>query len=216
MKQALIIFFSFIFLLFVQACSNTTPTLPASKPAPITHPKSPAPITLDKTYFKNKLVTKVDNEKGVITISTVNGFHKKPRRKTQTWANNFITAFIDQKAGNISYQINSLVQYKDHDKHLYKEVSYNTGTEQKTEESSILKHDISCLGSAYSGCIHTEHTAFSIDSTLIENMAASYTDGSQNKWRYTLSPRKGPNYSAYLFIAEIAALVEVALEYQAD
>jgi len=213
-KQAFIVFFSLIFLLLIQGCSNTTSTTPEKKPAPITSSNSTSPITLDKTYFKNKLVTEVDDKTGLTKISTINGFHKKPRNKTQTWANNFITAFIDKKTGKTSYQINSLVQYKDHDKHLYKEVSYNTGTESKTKEASILKHDISCLGSAYSGCIHTEHVAFSIDSTLIENISASYTEGANNKWGYKLSPRKGRDYFAHLFIAEIAALTEAAQEYK--
>ena len=66
------------------------------------------------------------------------------------------------------------------------------------------------MGSAYSGCIHTEHVAFTVDSTLIENIADSYTEGAQNKWRYKLSPKKGRSYSAYLFFSEIAALVEAA------
>lgn len=217
-NKTLLILFSLIALLLIQACSNTTSTTKVDKPTPTVSSHSSAPIALDNAHFKNELTIERDDEKGTIKISTVNGFHKKPRRKINAWANNFITALIDIKTGNITYQINSLVEYKDHDKHLYKEVSYNTeagvktGAGTKTEAAFILNHNISCLGSAYSGCIHTEHVAFSIDSKLIENIAASYTDGSQNKWRYILTPRKGPSYSAYLFIAEIAALVEMVEE----
>lgn len=212
MKKILSILFSLTTLLLIQACSNTTPTTKIDKPSQATNSTSPAATTLNKAYFKNKLIIEKDNEKGTVKISTVNGFNKKPRNKTNAWANNYITALIDKKTGRTTYQINSLIEYKDYDKHLYKEANYSSGAEPKTKEASILKHNISCLGSAYSGCIHTEHVAFSIDSTLIENIAVSYSKGAQNKWGYKLSPRKGRDYFAYLFVAEITALVEAVAE----
>lgn len=225
MKKALVILFSLNFFLLIQACSNTPSTKSATTPSIISsttpsitknnkhtsaNSSSNVNVTHNKVYFKKRLITENDNEKATIKISTINGFQKRPRNKKTTWANNYITALIDKETGEISYKINSLIQYKDHDKHLYKEVSYNTGLEFTTTEASILNHDISCLGSAYSGCIHTEHVAFPIESTLIETIAASYTENSQNKWRYKLSPKKGRSYSAFLFIAEISALVETA------
>ena len=212
MKNTLLILLSLTSLLLIQACSNTTPLTKVDKPSQTKRSTPPAAITLNKAYFKNKLIIEKDNEKGTIKISTVNGFNKNPRNKTNAWANNYITASIDIKTGHTTYQINSLIEYKDHDKHLYKEASYNTGSESKTKQASILKHDISCLGSAYSGCIHTEHVAFSIDSTLIENIATSYSEGAQNKWGYKLSPKKGRDYFASLFVAEIAALVGAVTE----
>jgi hypothetical protein len=211
-KNTLLISLSLTSLLLIQACSNTTPVTKFDKPSQTKSSTPSAAITLNKAYFKNKLIIEKDNEKGTVKISTVNGFNKKPRNKTNAWANNYITALIDKKTGRTTYQINSLIEYKDHDKHLYKEANYSSGAEPKTKEASILKHDISCLGSAYSGCIHTEHVAFSIGAILIENIAASYSEGAQNKWSYKLSPRKGRDYFAYLFIAEIAALAEAVAE----
>lgn len=211
-KNTLLISLSLTSLLLIQACSNTTPAKKFDRPSQAKSSTPTAAITLNKAYFKNKLIIEKNNEKGTVKISTVNGFNKKSRNKNNVWANNYITALIDKKTGHTTYQINSLIEYKDHDKNLYKEVSYNTGSESKTKQAFILKHDISCLGSAYSGCIHTEHVAFSIDSTLIENIAASYSEGAQNKWGYKLSPRKGRDYFSYLFIAEITALVEAVVE----
>lgn len=212
MKNTLLISLSLTSLLLIQACSNTTPVTKFDKLSQTKSYTPSAVITLNKAYFKNKLIIEKDNEKGTVKISTVNGFNKKPRNKTNAWANNYITALIDKKTRRTTYQINSLIEYKDHDKHLYKEANYSSGEGPKTKEASILKHDISCLGSAYSGCIHTEHVAFSINSTLIENIAASYSKGAQNKWGYKLSPRKGRDYFSYLFIAEITALVEAVAE----
>ena len=212
MKKILSILFSLTALLLIQACSNTTPTTKIGKPSQTTNSTPLAAITLNKSYFKNKLIIEKDNKKGTVKISTENGFNKKSRNKNNVWANNYITALIDKKTRHTTYQINSLIEYKDHDKHSYKEVNYNTGSESKTKEASILKHDISCLGSAYSGCIHTEHAASSIDPTLVENIAASYIEGTQNKWGYKLSPKKGRDYFASLFVAEIAALVEAVTE----
>lgn len=210
MKKVTVVFFSLTALLFVQACSNTSPITKFDTPTSSANTNTTASTIFNKAHFKRKLITEDNTEKNTIDISTINGFHKKPRNNTNAWANNYITAFLDKTTGNITYQINSLIEYKDHDKHLYKEANYSLGPEYKTVEATILTHDISCLGSAYSGCIHTEHVVFSIDSTLIENIAASYTEGSQNKWRYKLSPKKGRSYSAYLFFAEIAALAEAA------
>ena len=212
MKNTLLISLSLTSLLFIQACSNTTPITKIGKPSQTTNFTPLAAITLNKSYFKNKLIIEKDNKKGTVKISTANGFNKKSRNKNNVWANNYITALIDKKTGHTTYQINSLIEYKDHDKHSYKEVSYSSGVESKTKQASILKHDISCLGSAYSGCIHTEHVAFSIDSTSIEKIAASYSEGAQNKWGYKLSPKKGRDYFASLFVAEIAALVEAVTE----
>lgn len=209
MKKPAIVFISLTALLFMQACSNTK-TTQLNLPASSENTNPTVALALDKIYFKNRLITENDIEKNTLVISTINGFHKKPRNNTKAWANNYVTALIDKTTGNITYQINSLVQYKDHDKHLYKKVSYNTSTTYITTDASILSHEISCLGSAYSGCIHTEHVAFTIDSTLIENIAASYTEGAQNKWHYKLSPKKGRSYSAYLFFSEITALAEAA------
>lgn len=213
MKKTTVVFISLIALLCLQACSNTK-TTQLDLPASTKNISSAVTVTLDRAYFKNRLTTEDHTEKNTVVISTINGFHKKPRNNTNAWANNYITAIIDKTTGIITYQINSLVQYKDHDKHLYKEVSYNTSTEHKTKDASILSHEISCLGSAYSGCTHTEHVAFTIDSTLLAEIASRYTEGSNNKWRYKLSPKKGRSYSAHLFIAEISALVEAARENQ--
>lgn len=210
MKYIFVGFFSVVLLLLIQACSNTTSPTKTDMPTPATSPSLAASITLNKAHFKNKFFTEIDTKKNTITISTINGFHKKPRNNANVSANNYITALINNTTGKVTYQVNSLIKYKDHDKHLYKEVSYNSDTGYKTKEASILSHDISCLGSSYSGCIHTEHATFTIESTLIENIAASYTEGTKNKWHYKLTPKKGRSYSAYLFFSEIAALVEAA------
>jgi len=169
-------------------------------------------ITPDKTHFKNHLNSTDRKSSKLIELSTLNGFRKKPRNIHDTWADSYISAAINKRTGEITYQINSVIEYKDHDKRSYRKVSYRTilGKEKETKEAKVLNHTISCQGSAYSGCIHTEYVVFTIDSTLIESLANSYAEEPPNKWRYQLSPKKGRSYSAHLFIAEIAALVEKA------
>ena len=202
MKKVLAIFLSAFITLFMQAFAQGQQT------------KTPETTVLNKAHFKTQLVSEESLSGDAITFSTINGFKNKPRNVSNAWANNYITALATKNTGEVTYQINSLIEYKDHDKRLYKKVAYNTATSQKSKEATILNHTISCQGSAYSGCIHTEHVVFTVDSTLVENMANSYTEGSQNKWRYRLSPRKGRSYSAHLFIAEISALVDTVKEYK--
>ena len=212
MQKILLIFLCAFITLLMQSCAQTQQTQKVEATV----------LILNKTHFKKQLISEQSTASEVITFSTINGFQKKPRNISNAWANNYITGRINKKTGNITYQIHSLIEYKDHDKRIFKEVSYNTGVGKKTKITTILDYIISCKGSAYSGCIHTEHVVFSIEPTLIENIANSYTTDSnthtkdsQNKWRYQLSPKKGRSYSAHLFISEIAALIETAKEYKA-
>jgi hypothetical protein len=203
MQKILFIFLCAFITLLMQACAQTQKTQQIET------------VVLNKAHFKTQLFSEQSISNEAITFSTINGFQKKPRNISKAWTNNYITGRINKKTGKTTYQIHSLIEYKDHDKRIFKEVSYNTDTGKETKEAIILDHVISCKGSAYSGCIHTEHVVFSIEPILIENIANSYTKDSQNKWHYQLSPKKGRSYSAHLFISEIAAMVETAKEYKA-
>jgi hypothetical protein len=208
-KNCLIIFYAFL-ALFLQSCSS------------VDIPDTPAPQTasLDKAYFKFRMnTTKADageeNDGSTIILSTVNGYNKQ-RLLTQynVIGDSYITATVNRTTNSVMYQIVSIVEYKDHDARLYKHINYTDSDRQRSGEAILVNQMSDCKGNQYSGCLRKEHAAFTISEKTIEQVAITYTEGSQAKWRYTLSPERDKSYSTYLFVAEISALLEAVNEYR--
>lgn len=206
-KNCLIIFYLFL-ALFLQSCSSVgTPGSSTTQPA-----------NLDKAYFKVRLTT---TEKGVekenngktIIFSTINGY-KKQRLLTQynVIGDSYISATVNKTTDEATYKIDSIIKYKDHDARLYKHINYTVAGRQQSDDGTVVEQMVDCKGSQYSGCLRKEHIVFTMNQQTIEQIVQSYSEGSQDKWRYTLSPETGKSYSAYLFVAEITALVEAVNE----
>jgi hypothetical protein len=208
-KSCFIIFYLFL-ALFLQSCSSVgTPDSSTAQPA-----------SLDKAYFKVRLSTTTegsDEEYDVSTVilSTVNGYNKQ-RLLTQynVLGDSYITATVNRATNKVIYQIASIIEYKDHDARLYKHINYTDSGRQQSGEAILVNQMSDCKGNQYSGCLRKEHVAFAISEQTIEQVAITYTEGSQDKWRYTLLPEREKSYSTYLFVAEISALVEAVNEYK--
>lgn len=213
LKNCLIIFYLFL-ALSLQSCSSvSTPNTPATQP-----------VSLDKAYFKMRLTTterdsEEDNygeEKSygkTIIFSTINGYNKQ-RLLTQynVIGDSYISATVNKTTDEVTYQIDSIIEYKDHDARLYKHINYTVNGRQYSGDGTLVDQTMDCKGNQYSGCLRKEHVAFTMTQQTIEQIAINYTEGSQDKWRYTLSPERDRSYSAHLFVAEIAALVEAVNE----
>lgn len=208
-KSCFIIFYLFL-ALFLQSCSSVgTPDSSTTQPA-----------NLDKAYFKVRLTTtergaeEVNNGKSII-FSTINGY-KKQRLLTQynVIGDSYISATVNKKTDEATYQIDSIIKYKDHDARLYNHINYTVSGLQQSDDGTLVEQMVDCKGSQYSGCLRKEHIVFTMKQQTIEQIVQSYSEGSQYKWRYTLSPETGKSYSTYLFVAEMTALVETVNEYQ--
>ncbi|MEH6466784.1 MAG: hypothetical protein V7722_04060 [Porticoccus sp.] len=218
-------FFYLVMALFLHGCSSTstqdTPmeqpsTQPSAEPV---QPTEPAP-TLDKAHFKQQMITKERDSGKTIVFSTINGFKKDKVNDRRPWGESYVSAAVDKETGDITYQINTIVKYKSHKFHLYREVRYDSGGEAKFIEATILERKVDCLAARKtgaprrSGCYLSERVVFTLDHEPISKFSNSYTEGSQAQLRYTMLPRSGATYSATLYIAEIAALVEVVEEHK--
>ena len=212
-KNCLIIFY--LFLAFsLQSCSSVdTPDTSTDQP-----------VSLDKAYFKGRLTTTArgseeegygeeKNDEKTIIFSTINGYYKQRLlTKYNVIGDSYISATVNKITDVITYQVNSIVEYKDHDARLYKHINYTVNGRQYSGDGTLVDQTMDCKGNQYSGCLRKEHVAFTMTQQTIEQIAINYTDGSQDKWRYTLSPERDRSYSAHLFVAEIAALVEAVNE----
>jgi hypothetical protein len=213
--NGLIIFYLFL-ALSLQSCSSvSTPNTSTAQPA-----------NHDKAYFKGRLTT---TERGseedrygekksdgkTITISTINGYNKH-RLLTQynMIGDSYISATVNEATGEVTYQIDSIVEYKDHDARLYKHIDYTINGRQYSGDGTLVNQTLDCKGNQYSGCLRKEHVAFTMAQQTIEQIAINYTEGAHDKWRYTLLPETNKRYSAHLFVAEIAALVEAVEEHK--
>ena len=207
-KQTLLLIFLFSSIL-LQSCATQAPKESIKKPVlESTQPAKAAttpPIT-------SAITSMTSTETGDMVELSTKLFKEKRSRIKTTFVDSYVKAIINKKTGEITYQINSLAEYKDHDKRQYKKVSYSAVTQREQKETILLDYQISCQGSAYSGCIHTEHVTFNVEKALMEHIAQNYTDAKDatSTWRYQLIPQSGRNHSAQLLLSEIAALVEKA------
>lgn len=187
-------------------------------PAEPVQPDEPAP-TLDKAHFKEHMLTKERDSGKTIVFSTINGFKKDKVNDRRPWGESFVSAAVDKETGDITYQINTIVKYKSNKFHLYREVRYDSDDETKFIEATILERKVDCLAARKtgahrrSGCYLSERVVFTLDHEPISKLSNSYTEGSEGQLLYTMLPRSGATYLATLYLAEIAALVEVAEEH---
>jgi len=212
MRKNHLIFFYLFVTLFLQGCSSASSqnAQPAASPV------------LDKAHFKQHLTTTEGNSVETLVLSTVNGFNKQRMlTKYNVTGDNYISATVDKITGSTTYHIHSIIEYKDHDSRLYKQVSYTANGSQQSVKTTLLNQVVDCKGSQYSGCYRKEHVVFTINQQAVDQIAKNYTEGSQNtgshkKWRYTLSPEIGTSYSTHLFVSEISALSEAVNENLID
>ena len=218
-------FFYVVMALFLHGCSGTgtqdTPMIlpSAQTSAEPTQPAVPAP-TLDKAHFKQQMLTKERDSGKTIVFSTINGFKKDKVNDRRPWGESYISAALDKETGDITYQINTIVKYKSHKLHLYREARYDSNGETKLIEATILERKVDCLEARKTGahrrtgCYLSERVVFILDHEPIAKLSNGYTEDSQAQLRYTMLPRSGATYSATLYLAEIAAVVEVVEEHK--
>ena len=219
------LFFYLVMALFLHGCSSTsTPDTPSERPstqpsAEQVQPAEPAP-TLDKAHFKQHIITKERDSGKTIVFSTINGFKKDMVTDRRPWGESYISAAVDKGTGDITYQINTIVKYRSRKIHLYRKVRYDSNGETKFIDATILERKVYCLeprktdATRGTRCYPSERVVFTLDQEQITKLSEGYTGDVQAQLRYTMLPRSGPIYLAALYLAEIAALVEVVEEYR--
>ena len=172
--------------------------------------KDAALLSLSMEHFRDTATVKNEPPDPALTISTQNGFveHSGPLR--MVWHDEFLTADIDKKTGQKSFQVHEQISYSGSWR-FYESASYQAPSGPRTAPAiHISKEAANC---SVGECLYTEHIAFPVDEELLRQIAAGYVPAKPVIWPYRLSAKSGPAYAGGLSSAEIAGLLAKVDEY---
>jgi len=173
-------------------------------------------LSLTKEHFKNTATVKDDFLDTVATITTINGFQEKRGLLGIVWDDNFLRAHIDKKSGKTSFQLYQVIYYQRSGWNFFQTVNFETASGPQSKPLTIIKRDVDCTGSRYSGCTYIEHVAFDVDEDLLRTIAQGYSPGQRAAWRFKFTARSGQDYNDGMLPAEVAGLLEKVDEYLAS
>lgn len=172
-------------------------------------------INLTKEHFRNTATIKDDSLDTIATISTVNGFQEKRGLLGIVWDDNFLRAFVEKKSGRTTIQLYQVIYYQGSGWNFYQTVNFETVTGPESRPLTIIKRDVDCTGSRYSGCTYVEHVAFDVNESLLRTIAERYQPGQLAGWKFKFSSKSGKEYNDGMLPAEVAGLLEALDGYRA-
>ena len=172
-------------------------------------------INLSKEHFRSTALVKDDSLDTVATISTVNGFQEKRGLLGVVWDDNFLRALVEKKTGRTTVQLYQVIYYQGSGWNFYQTVNFETTSGPESRPVTIIKRDVDCSASRYSGCTYVEHVAFDVDEKLLRVVAERYQPGQLAVWRFKFSAKSGKDYNDGMLPAEVAGLLEALDGYRA-
>jgi hypothetical protein len=168
---------------------------------------------LSREGFVKKITIKDDPLETRAEINTVNGF-RSVNSYGAVWNDNFLRAYIDKQTGRTTYQVYDIIYMKDWSN--FYQVNYTDSGELKSKDLTRISSDvISCSSIREYGCTLREDVGWSVDSQLLERVAATYTNvADRATWEYKLKAKSGTDENRMFFAAEVAALLEAVDTYK--
>jgi len=161
-------------------------------------------LSLSMEHFRDTAPIADDAQNGRVTISTEKGYveHSGPLR--MVWHDEFLSATIDKKTGEKSFQVHEEVTYNGNWRY-YQSASYPGANGPRTVPAvQISKESANC---ALGDCIYTERIAFPVEEELLRQLAAANVPATPVLWKFKAVAKSGPAYSGALSGAEIAGLL---------
>lgn len=172
--------------------------------------KDPALLSLSMEHFRDTATVKNEPLDAVLTISTQNGFVEHSGPLHMVWHDEFVTADIDKKTGQKSFQVHEEITYGGTWRN-YESANYQTASGPRAAPAiHISKEAANC---SVGDCVFTEHVAFPVDEELLRQLAAGYVPAKPVIWPYKLVAKSGPAYTGGLSSAEIAGFLAKVDEY---
>ncbi|MGC1522624.1 MAG: hypothetical protein WA803_13860, partial [Steroidobacteraceae bacterium] len=166
--------------------------------------KDPPLASLGMEHFRDTATVADDAQHGRVTISTEKGYveHSGPLRTV--WHDEFLTATIDRKTGEKSFQVHEEITYNGSWRY-YRSASYQgTSGPRSVPAAQIGKESANC---AVGDCIYTERIAFPVEEELLRQIAAAHVPGKPAMWTFKSVAQSGPAFAGELSSAEIAGLL---------
>jgi hypothetical protein len=129
---------------------------------------------------------------------------------------NFLRAFIDKKSGKTSFQVYQVIYYQGSGWNFFQRVNFETPSGPQSKPATVIKRDVDCTGSRYSGCTYIEHVAFDVDESLLRTIASGYSPGKSSTWKFKFTAKSGQDYNDGMLPAEVAGLLDKVDEYLAS
>ncbi len=161
-------------------------------------------LSLSVEHFRDTATIADDAQNGRVTISTEKGYveHSGPLR--MVWHDEFLTATIDKKTGEKSFQVHEEVTYNGNWRY-YQSASYQGPNGPRSVPAvQISKESANC---ALGDCIYTERIAFPVEEELLRQLAAANVPATPVLWNFKAVAKSGPAYAGALSSAEIAGLL---------
>jgi uncharacterized lipoprotein YbaY len=161
-------------------------------------------LSLSMEHFRDTATIADDAQTGRVTISTEKGYveHSGPLR--MVWHDEFLTATIDKKTGEKSFQAHEEVTYNGNWRY-YQSASYQGANGPRSVPAvQISKESANC---ALGDCIYTERIAFPVEEELLRQLAAANVPATPALWNFKAVAKSGPAYAGALSSAEIAGLL---------
>jgi hypothetical protein len=172
--------------------------------------KDPALLSLSMEHFRDTATVKNEPLDAKLTISTQNGFVEHSGPLHMVWHDEFLTADIDKKTGQKSFQVHEEISYGGIWR-FYESANYQSANGPRSAPAiHISKEAANC---SVGDCLYTEHIAFSIEEELLRQLAAGYLPANPVIWPYKLIAKSGPAYAGGLSSAEIAGFLAKVDEY---
>jgi hypothetical protein len=166
-------------------------------------------LSLTPEHFKDTATLETDPRDGNAILSTQRGFVESSGPLHMIWHDEFLTASVDKKTGEKSFQVRAEISYSGSWRYYQTATYQAAGGTRSVPAAQIGKEVANCAVE----CLYTERVAFAVDEELLRQLAAAYMPGKPAIWSFKLLAKAGPAHTAGLSNAEITGLLIKIDEY---
>jgi hypothetical protein len=166
--------------------------------------KDPPLLSLSMEHFRDTATIADDALTAKVTISTEKGYIERSGPLHMVWHDEFLTATIDKKTGEKSFQVHDEITYNGKWRY-YDSASYQGASGPRSAPAvQISKESANC---ALGECVYTERISFPVEEELLRQLAAANVPAKPVLWTFKALAKSGPADSGALSSAEIAGLL---------
>jgi hypothetical protein len=169
-------------------------------------------LALGMEHFRDTASVSDDPGASLTTISTERGYVEGSGPMREVWHDEFLTAVIDHKAGQKSFQIDVSTTYSGTRRSYPSADLEAMGGPKAVTPALIRTESVNC---SVGECIYTDHVRIPVEEALLRRLANDYRPGSPVILRFQLNAKRRSGYRGEISNAEIAGLLVKVDAYEA-